>query len=315
MTTVDVHTHFLPLAITGELERRGIRFERDTVVTPTGMRVPIGYNDLLRPHDKLAAMDDRGIAAAIVTLTPHLFLYGSVDHAKFARLANDALAEFVEHSPRLAALGTLPIGSPTQAAIELERCVAQLGMRGAQIGTSLPDGTQLDEAGLDALWEAAEGLGVPIALHPYYAGPFRREELFLHNSVGVPLDTCLAAARLMCSGLLDRWTGVSFVLPHGAGYLPFQLGRLDQSVDAKPHALRCTRRPSEYLDRFFADTVVHADPALRLLAEMFGPRRLLMGTDLPYLTGVNRPVEHVERAGLDPDELGANAVELFGLPV
>jgi aminocarboxymuconate-semialdehyde decarboxylase len=300
MTVVDVHTHFAPPALPAQMRRDG-----GFVVTPDGLRLPVHYAELHDPAAKLQELDARGIDAAVVSLTPHLFAYGE-DAAAFARHANDALAEYVSASPRLSALATLPINDPDAAAAELDRCMGELDFAGAQIGTSLPDGRPLD-----GLWEAAAD--VPLVLHPYYAGPIADPDLFLNNSVGVPLDTCLAAARLLCDGTLDRHPRLRLVLVHGGGHLPFQLGRLDNAWRMRPAERRAAKPPSGYLDRFHFDTIVHSPDALRFLAGLVGADRLLLGTDLPYVTAEQRPVEHARAAGLDPHALGANAAALFSL--
>src|SRR5947208_8115389 len=52
------------------------------------------------------------------------------------RRLNDHIAEVVrDHPKRFAGLATIPLQDPDLAANELERCVRDLGLRGAQIGT------------------------------------------------------------------------------------------------------------------------------------------------------------------------------------
>lgn len=280
---VDVHTHYAARSL----------LDGDVVVSASGERLPAHYPELWDPEAKLAELDARGIDVALVSLTPHLFTSDPVA----ARRANDELAEYTAH-PRLHALATLAPGDPT----ELARCVERLGFVGAQIPTS-----PLEPAVLDA----AEALGVPLMLHPFYGGPFTDPDLFLHNSLGVPFDTCLAAARLICSGTLDRHPRLKLVLVHGGGHLPYQLGRLDNAHAAGRDA--AARVPSSYLDQIWCDGVVHSPRALAFLADVVGADHVLLGTDRPYLTGEPRPVEQARAAGLDPDALGANAAALFRL--
>jgi aminocarboxymuconate-semialdehyde decarboxylase len=279
---VDVHTHYAARSL----------LDGDVVVSGTGERLPAHYPELWDPEAKLADLDARGIGAAVVSLTPHLF----TSDPKAARRANDELADYCDH-PRLHALATLG-----EDAGELERCVETLGFVGAQIPTS-----PLSE---DVL-AAAAALGVPLVLHPFYGGPFADPDLFLHNSLGVPFDTALAAARLICSGTLDRHPRLKLVLVHGGGSLPYQLGRLD---NAHAHGRdACARAPSSYLGQFWCDSVVHSPRALQFLAGVIGVGHVLLGTDRPYVTGEQRPVEQARAAGLDPDALGANAAALFGV--
>ena len=50
----------------------------------------------------------------------------------------------------------------------------------------------------------------------------------LANAIGNPLDTTIAAARLIFSGTLDRFPKLRIVLVHAGGFLPYQLGRFDR---------------------------------------------------------------------------------------
>jgi aminocarboxymuconate-semialdehyde decarboxylase len=208
--------------------------------------------------------------------------------------------------------------SPDAAAEELRRCVEQLGMRGAHIGPSV-EGEPLDHPRFAPVLEAAEDLGVPLMLHPYYVGNKPGlEDFYLTNLFGNPQDTALAAARLILSGTLERFDSLEVVLVHAGGFLPYQVGRFDHgwSVREEPRA-QLQRPPSEYLERFHFDTITHHDGALGWLLELVGDESVLLGTDLPYDMGDGDPVARLERV-LGPGEsrdrvAGGNAARLFGL--
>ena len=72
-----------------------------------------------------------------------------------ARDTNDLLAAAVRaHPHRFAAFATLNLREPESAARELERCIRQLGFKGALVnGTS--GGLFLDDARFAPFWEAA----------------------------------------------------------------------------------------------------------------------------------------------------------------
>lgn len=318
MPIVDVHTHFVPDVAVEAIRRGrgefGLHGDATTLHTAAGA-LPIAYPELHDPVAKHGVLDDRGIDVGVVSITPHLFVYDPVgDAIEFSRLANDALARYIASTPRLVGLATLPITAPRAAADELERAVVELGLRGAEIGTSLPDGRPLDRADLHPVFARAAALGVPLMLHPYYCGMVRDPDLFMNNSVGVPADTALAAARLAASGTLDAHPGLAVVLPHGGGALPYQLGRLDQAWAYRADLRAMARRPpSGYLDQLWFDSVVHDPRALAFLAEVAVDGHVLLGSDLPYGTGVDRPVELAVAAGLDPQRMGESAAMLFGL--
>lgn len=324
---VDTHTHFIPEALAAEAARHpewGVEVsDRDGqawVAHEQGFAYPLD-EAFLGGEAKLADMDARGIDVSLLSLAPTLFLYwiDPKPAEAFARFANDALAETVERSAgRLAGLGTLPMRSPELAAEELRRCVEELGFRGVQIGTNV-EADGLDDARFAPVLEAADALGAPLVLHPYYVGPKPGlEDYYLTNIAGNPLDTALAAARLIFSGALERLPGLHPVLVHAGGFLPFQLGRLDHGWAVRPEPkVSLDRPPSEYLDRFHFDTITHHDGALRWLLELAGPERVVLGTDLPFDMGDGDPVGRLDRVVPSDDVRervgGRNAELLFGL--
>ncbi|WCB91731.1 hypothetical protein DSM104299_00407 [Baekduia alba] len=315
---IDVHTHVIPPELVARTETTGglfgVRRDGDTLVHPEGFSAPLTA-DFYDVDALLARMDGNGIDRSVVSLAPPLLFYDldAVAAVAFAREVNDALVAHVARDPRLAAVAHLPMQDPEAAAEELERAVV-LGLRGAQIGTNVGD-LPLDDARFTPVLATAERLGVPLILHPYFVGPKPRlEPFFLTNSIGNPLDTAIAAARLIHTGALDRHPGLEVVLVHGAGYLPYQLGRLDHAFRVRPEARAAIERPpSSYLRRFRIDTLTHSVDALRFLAEQAGPDRLLLGTDLPYDMADVRPLDAIAAAGVDADQLGANAAQMLGL--
>jgi aminocarboxymuconate-semialdehyde decarboxylase len=320
LSVVDVHTHFIPaFALTEGAEGDGVlgvRAEDGWLVHPQGFRYPVQpeYND---PAAKLAKMDEMGIDVSALSLSPTLFFYESptAEAVEFARRANDALAEMVADEPRLLGLAHLPLQSPDEAAEELRRCVEELGFPGAQIGTSYADGKPLDGPELEPVFDVADAHGSLVMLHPYYVGPKPGlEDFYFTNSLGNPIDTTVAAARLIHSGRLDRWKKLPIVLVHAGGFLPFQLGRLDHafSVRREPQA-SLERPPSEYFDRFWMDTITHGDEQLAFLGSFAGTDRLVLGTDLPFDMGDSAPLERIRRAGVDEHAIGATGARLLGL--
>jgi aminocarboxymuconate-semialdehyde decarboxylase len=110
------------------------------------------------------------------------------------------------------------------------------------------------------------------------------------------------------------------MLVHAGGFLPYQIGRLDHGWDVRPEPkVQLDRPPSEYLDRFFYDTITHHDSALEWLVRLVGDARVALGTDLPYDMGDQDPLGRIARLELAPDSLervtGATAAQLFGIAV
>jgi len=113
------------------------------------------------------------------------------------------------------------------------------------------------------------------------------------------IDTTLVASRLILAGVLDRHPRLKLVLVHGGGFLPFQTGRFDRSFETGAHpTAEAKSKPSDYVRQFYYDTCVMSAPAIRLLADLAGADRVVVGSDYPFPIGDPDPVGAVQRAGL-----------------
>jgi aminocarboxymuconate-semialdehyde decarboxylase len=330
MPVVDTHTHFIPMELV-ELLRRGEGppdlslvergAEDPLIVHDNGLRYPVFplFHD---PQAKLEQMDRDGIDHSVISLSPSLFLYWAdpADTARVHRVINDAAAAFVRRGAgRLVALATVPLNDPPAAVAELQRAHADLGLRGAEIGTSVGD-VMLDDPSLDPFFAAAEELGMPLLLHPYtnmITPPGSALSGFhLANVVGNPLETFVAAARLIVGGVLDHHPGLRVQLVHAGGAFPYQLGRLDHAYEARSETKATAQRPpSSYLQNFLFDTIAFDRRALRFLIELAGPEQVLFGTDIPFDMADLSGLEITEWAdpGIAARVLGENALEVYGI--
>jgi aminocarboxymuconate-semialdehyde decarboxylase len=237
---------------------------------------------------------------------------------EWVRLLNDAMAESVAGSGgRLRAHATLHIADPAAAARELERASGDLGMSGAMIPTSIPAG-ELDDPSYDLLWEAAGALGVPIILHPPTVGPSGCVAGMAQfgGLYGRLIDTTMTAARLLLAGVFDRHPDLRLVLVHGGGFLPFQTGRLDREHAEGRLGQGLAHIPSEYVrQRYYYDTVLMSTEAIRLLLDLVGAGRVMIGSDYPFSVGAPPLTEGLAEAVGDKAVRAAvthdNAASLF----
>jgi len=85
---------------------------------------------------------------------------------RLARTTNDWIAKAVASQPtRLLGLGTLPLHVPALVVAELERCMRDLGLRGAAISTTA-GAMELGDPQLRPFWAKAEELGAIVFIHP-----------------------------------------------------------------------------------------------------------------------------------------------------
>jgi aminocarboxymuconate-semialdehyde decarboxylase len=291
---IDIHAHGVPAQFLEEVRRTRLGGVDVTPGDSGGYVVTFPDYAPLRPAAgimldftrRLAWLDNQGMRQQLIG--PWLDIHGQelppADGQQWVRLLNDAMMDSIGASDRrLLAHATLHLAEPAAAARELERCVTQLGMTGCMIPTDLPSG-KLDENRYDALWEAAQSLNVPVVLHPLMDGPascmFQRLPRF-KNLYGRTIDTTVIATQLILAGVFDRFPRLRLVLVHGGGFLPYQTGRLDREFGGKDGKL-----PSDYVKRFYYDTVFMSTPALQLLFSLVGTGQVMIGSD--YAAG---PVE------------------------
>ena len=143
--------------------------------------------------------------------------------------------------------------------------------KGAMIATQ-PKGTggNLDDPDLDPFWELASARGATIFVHPHYiCGDERLAGYDLINAVGRLADSTIAIGRLLFSGHLTRFPGMTLVLSHGGGALPYALGRLKRNRAIHPEYAD----PGGGFRRLYFDTVLFEPLALRFLCDVAGPTR------------------------------------------
>ena len=176
--------------------------------------------------------------------------------------------------------------APKLAADELRRAMRKLGLKGAQIGSNV-EGRNLDDPELEPLWAAANELDAFIMVHPtQVAGAERLKSYYLVNLIGNPLDTTIAAAALVFGGVIERYPNIKFLMVHGGGFVPYQIGRFKHGwqVRREPQA-RLKAPPDASLDRLYFDTILHGRPALEFLVASCGASRVLLGSDYPFDMG------------------------------
>src|SRR5687768_9820199 len=276
--TIDVHTHFIPPEFVADaragraLDTIGLdqRDGTEWLIHPQGYQYPVSP-EFFELEARLRQMDSLGIDASLLSLTPTLFFYwlDAAAAGDFCRRANESLAGFVAASDRLGGVAVVPLQDPAAATAELRRAVRDLGLRGVEIGTTM-EKVPLDDERFGPFFAAAEELDVPVLLHPYYVGIRPNlTDFYMTNLTGNPLETCIAASRLILSGFLDRHPRLKVVLVHAGGFMPYQIGRLDHGFRVRSESnAAISAPPSTYLRRFWYDTITHAARPLKFLIEL-----------------------------------------------
>jgi aminocarboxymuconate-semialdehyde decarboxylase len=147
----------------------------------------------------------------------------------------------------------------------------------------------------------------------------RCRHFYFNNVIGNPLETSLALHNLIFSGTLARFPDLKLLAVHGGGYLPAYSGRIDHAWGTRKDSHGdLPLPPTTYLRQVYLDTVVFTYRQPAYLLEVFGPDRILMGTDYPFDMAEFNPIGHIAGInGMDEATLtqlaGGNAIRLLDL--
>lgn len=84
--------------------------------------------------------------------------------------------------------------------------------------------------------------------------------------VGNPLETALAASKLIYGGVLERLPSLRVCFAHGGGAFPFTLARLEHGWKVRPEGpAAIPRPPREYARRLYFDSLTLSAANLRFL--------------------------------------------------
>ena len=304
--TVDVHAHCV---IPEAMALMGMKF------------APASLN---MAQDRIRVMDAQGIDVEALSINPVWYRLDRDRATQVIKIQNEKLAEVCAAQPdRFVAFASVALQYPDLAVRQLEEGVKKLGLRGAAVGGSVA-GEEFANPKFHPFWAKAEELGVLIFIHP--AGVPELDKRLkgngvLENVIGNPLDTTIALSHLIFQGTLDRFPGLKICAAHGGGYLASYADRSNHGCLTFPE--RCDKnivlkkKPTEYLNQMYFDSLIFGAEALRHLAAQVGSSQIVMGTDYPF-PWQDKAVDHIlntpslsdaERAAI----LGETASRLLGI--
>jgi uncharacterized protein len=285
------------------------------------------------PRARLADMDAEGIVRAVLYPTIGLGFWGIPDPAAaiaVARAYNDWLSAFCAADPdRLYGAAMLPMQDVTAAVDELRRARDELGFVSAFIRPNPCCGRTIVDAENEPLWEAAESLGIAIAVHegfqpavPPLGWDRHPTNVLILHAVSHTLEQMLACAQLIGTGVFERHPGLRVVfLEAGGGWAPYWLARLDHQVPAYHRfAPRLSLLPSEYFARQCWVSFEIDEETLPALVPFIGDARVVWGSDYPHADStfpgavdeLSRTIATLPRES-QARILGANAAALYAL--
>ncbi|MGH2364420.1 MAG: amidohydrolase family protein [Chloroflexota bacterium] len=328
---IDVFPHVLPRVCSERFEAVAPRDARD-MIRGLAARPALAPMHDMNARFRLMDQVPGGCQQVITMCVPPIEQVATgPTGADLARLANDTMAELVQRHPdRFRGFAAaLPMDSLDAAVRELDRAIGQLSAFGIQIFTNV-NGLPLDEPRFEPVFARMAQLDKPVWVHgarqpgrPDYAGE-EHSKFGLWLSLGWPYEMAMFAARVVCSGLLDRHPNLRIITHHGGGMIPAFGHRVSAAIlefepeghEAEVAAFRRLQGPpGEYFKRFFADTSASA-LAIDAAVKFFGPDYVLWGTDMPFVPPAANAAA-IHGLGLGENVLErlfeTNALQLLGL--
>ncbi|HWZ30597.1 MAG TPA: amidohydrolase family protein [Bryobacteraceae bacterium] len=324
MPIIDFHNHYYPPGYLKVLQsgRSAVEVTIDDHGNPL-LHYPGDYNIAVPGQRELKIrekmLNDLGIDMQVLTMTtPGTHVETPANAVKLASLVNDEFAAGIAaHPGRFSALATLPLNDPAASVKELERACRQLGLCGAMLFSNV-NHVPLADSRFLPLYEMANDLEAVLYIHPTHPlGVEAMTDYWLMPLVGFLFDTTLAASKLVFAGIPERFPKITWVLTHLGGAIPYLAERLDRGHRAfKECRVNIQRPPSEYLKKFYYDTVNFNTDALNLAIAFAGADHLLAGSDYAHQIGSPRlMLESLRALNISESDraaiLGGNAARLL----
>src|SRR4030095_1751605 len=328
---IDVHTHILP-ENWPDLNKKYSTHGFATIdhYKPCCARMMIGDKVFREIKDntwdakvRIEECVKDSVNMQVLSTVPVMFNYWAKPEQThdLARYLNDHIAGVVKDNPdKFIGLGTLPMQDTKLAVKELERCTRELGMAGIEIGTHI-HGRNLDDPEVFDIFTACEELGAAVFVHPWdMLGKDRMPEYWLPWLVGMPAETSLAICSMLFGGVFEKLKKLRVCFAHGGGSVPFSIGRMEHGFNVRPDLVATKNKinPRKYLGKFYLDSLVLDELALKFLIDLIGEDSIDMGSDYPFPLGEHTPGKLIESMAelnnvVKEKLLWRNAAEFLGI--
>jgi uncharacterized protein len=334
-TKIDIYNHVMPPAYL-ELVKRHSK-DLGIVKRMTSLRL------LWDMEARVTMLNTFPEVQQVISLAvPSPEMLGNAEQSPaFARVANEGMAEICRKWPEKfpAFVASLPMNNPAAALIEMDYAIEKLGARGIQTLTSV-NGRALDEPEIFQIFERITNVHkMPVWMHPArpatradYVGE-EKSQYEIWQVLGWPMETSVAMARMVFSGLLEKLPNIRLITHHCGGMIPYFSGRAEtlwaqmgsRSTDPSEAEVlkRLSKPPIEYFKMFYGDTVVGGSAsALRCGLDFFGPDKVVFASDCPFDPEggpmfIREGIASIESLNLPRDEVRrlyfGNAFKLLGM--
>ena len=252
---------------------------------------------------RLKEMDETGISIQVLSTIPVLFNYWAkpADGLETSRFFNDHIAgTVVKNNKHFIGLGTVPMQDIDLAIQEMERCMIELKLPGLEIGSNI-NGNNLSDQQFFPFYKRAEELGCSLFVHPWeMMGEGQMQKYWLPWLVGMPAETSRAICSMIFGGVFEKFPDLKIAFAHGGGSFPLTLGRIQHGFDVRPDlvAVDTQKAPKQYIGKFWIDSLVHDEKAMKYIIDVMGEDTICLGSDYPFPLGERTPGKLIEEMKL-----------------
>lgn len=238
----------------------------------------------------------------VVCTIPVMFSYWAKpdDCLDLSRFLNDHIAQLVHDYPKnYIGLGTVPMQDADTAIRELQR-LKDMGIVGIQIGSNIND-RNLNEPEFFPIFQACQDLSLAVMVHPWnMMGEADMRRYWLPWLVGMPAETSRAACSMIFGGVLERLPELRVCFSHAGGSFLPTIGRIQHGYNCRPDlvAIDNPKPPTDYLGKFWVDSITHDPVMLRYVLDMVGEDKVTLGSDYPFPLGDLEIGAFIEEMGL-----------------
>ena len=328
---IDIHTHIMPSNMPNWTQKFGygefIHLEHrncDACMMKGDKLFRVVEENCYKEEVRMKEMDDTEVTMQVLSTIPVLFNYWAkpVDGLETSRFFNDHIAETIAKEPkRFAGIGTVPLQDIDLAIKEMDRCINELKMPGLEIGSNI-NGKNLSEKEFFPFYKAAEELNCALFIHPWeMMGEKQMEKYWLPWLVGMPAETSRAICSMIFGGVFETFPNLRVAFAHGGGSFPFIIGRIQHGFDVRPDltAIDSKSKPTEYIGKFWVDSLVHDKKAMEYLIDVMGEDKICLGSDYPFPLGEHHPGKLIEKMKLSKKTtkklFHKNAEEWLGIKI
>jgi aminocarboxymuconate-semialdehyde decarboxylase len=101
---------------------------------------------------------------------------------------------------------------------------------------------------------------------------------------------------MIFGGVFERLPKLKVCFAHGGGSFPSTIGRIEHGFKVRPDlcAIDNNINPKNYLGRFWLDSLVHDEMAMKFVIDLIGEDKIVMGSDYPFPLGEHHPGALIE---------------------